>query len=58
VIGDGAIYGANRALKRIAHVVQDSEFREALRWAETQLEVDLPIFPRKDHEKVPVIVNA
>jgi hypothetical protein len=49
---------ADRALKRIAHVVQDAEFKEELLWAETQLGADLPIFSRKDHEKVPVIVNT
>jgi len=47
---------ADRALKRISGVVQDPEFRDALRWAEEQLAADLPIFPR--HDKVPVIVNA
>jgi hypothetical protein len=47
---------ADRALKRVSSVVQDPEYRETLRWAEEQLEADLPIFPR--HDKVPVIVNA
>ncbi len=46
---------AGKALKRIANAVEDPEFRDALRWAEDQLEADLPIFPRG--EKVRLIVN-
>jgi hypothetical protein len=47
---------ADRTLKRIANVVRDPEFRDALRWAEDQLEADLAIFPRS--EKVRLIVNT